>query len=216
MTDAQVEHFLDAFDQADADNSGECDGEEFKKLFQQVMGKVDPRAAEIYRRGIDLDGNGKVSRDEFKAFVVAALTKDQDYTLKLVFRAFDKDRSRTLDASEIKEIGRYVGRNLSDEEVSRALQERTGDPNGQLNFAQVVKLLLNKDIADDTDPYEGKNPPPGPEDDLPESPEAPAEDAPKSESPAGQAGAAATPSGSGGQAAAQDANAGKSSCCLLL
>jgi Ca2+-binding EF-hand superfamily protein len=206
MSDEQIAPFLKAFDDADADGSGECDQEEFKSLFQKVMGKDDPEAADLYFRGIDIDNSGSISRDEFKNFVSAALNKDQDYTIKLVFRAFDKDHSRTLDATEIKAIGKYVNRDLSDEEISEVAKRQTGDPNSPLNFAQIVKLLLKKDIPDDTDPYDGKIPP--------SPPKTGGAAADPAATPAPQPEAKPAASAAGGAAA--DPKAGKSSCCLLL
>jgi Ca2+-binding EF-hand superfamily protein len=156
MSDDQVNGFLAKFDEADTKKKGELDFAGFKVLFAEVMNNNDEATAQLYFNGIDIDGSKAVSRDEFKAFVKAALTGDKVYTLKLVFRAFDKDRSRALDAKEVKEVGKYVGANLTDDEVEAGLLKLTGKKNGALNYAQVVKLLTNQDIDAATDPYDGK------------------------------------------------------------
>jgi Ca2+-binding EF-hand superfamily protein len=156
MTDAQVQPFLAKFDAADTKKKGEIDFAAFKPLIGELLGKDDATTAQLYFDGIDIDGSKKVGKDEFKAFVVAALTKDTDYTIKLVFRAFDKDRSRNLDATEVKKIGEYVGKPLSDDEVAAGIERIAGKKNAKLTYAQVVKLLTDKDIPADTDPYDGK------------------------------------------------------------
>jgi Ca2+-binding EF-hand superfamily protein len=156
MTDAQVEPFLAKFDAADTKKKGEIEFAAFKPLIGELLGKDDATTAQLYFDGIDIDGSKKIGRDEFKAFVAAALKKDTDYTIKLVFRAFDKDRSRNLDAKEVKQIGEYIGRPMTDEEVGAGIERIAGKKDAKLTYAQVVKLLTNKDIDPNTDPYDGK------------------------------------------------------------
>jgi Ca2+-binding EF-hand superfamily protein len=156
MSDAQLQPFLAKFDAADTKKKGEIDFAAFKPLIGELLGKDDEKTAQLYFDGIDIDGSKKVGKEEFKAFVTAALAKDTDYTIKLVFRAFDKDRSRSLDAKEVKQIGEYVGRPMSDEDVAAGIERIAGKKDAKLNYAQVVKLLTNKDIDAKTDPYDGK------------------------------------------------------------
>jgi Ca2+-binding EF-hand superfamily protein len=156
MTDEQVAVFLKKFDDADTKKKGTLDFSAFKILIAQVLANDDEPTAQIYFNGIDIDGNKSVSRDEFKDFVSAALKGDKVYSLKLVFRAFDKDRSRALDGKEVKAIGKYVGTELTDDEVEAGLIKLTGKKDGTLNYAQVVKLLTGQDIDAATDPYDGK------------------------------------------------------------
>jgi Ca2+-binding EF-hand superfamily protein len=156
MTEAQLAPFLAKFDAADTKKKGEIDFAAFKPLIRELLGKDDEKTAQLYFDGIDIDGSKRVGRPEFKAFIAAALTKDADYTIKLVFRAFDKDRSRTLDAIEVKQIGEYVGWTMTDAEVSTGIERIAGKKDAKLTYAQVVKLLTNKDIDPNTDPYNGR------------------------------------------------------------
>jgi Ca2+-binding EF-hand superfamily protein len=156
MSDEQVNAFLAKFDAADAKKKGVLAFADFKVLFAEVLNNNDEATAQLYFDGIDIDGSKEVSRDEFKAFVVAALKGDKVYTLKLVFRAFDKDRSKALDAKEVKSVGKYVGAELTDDEIEAGMVKLTGKKNGALNYAQLVKLLTGQDIDANTDPYDGK------------------------------------------------------------
>jgi Ca2+-binding EF-hand superfamily protein len=156
MSEEQVNAFLAKFDAADLKKKGVLDFSGFKGLFAEVLNNQDEATAQLYFNGIDIDGSKQVSRDEFKDFVVAALKGDKVYTLKLIFRAFDKDRSRALDASEVKAVGKYVGAELTDDEIEAGMVRLTGEKKGALNYAQIVKLLTNQDIDAATDPYDGK------------------------------------------------------------
>jgi Ca2+-binding EF-hand superfamily protein len=156
MTQAQLKPFLEKFDAADTKQKGEIDFAAFRPLIGELIGNDDATMAQRYFDGIDIDGSKTISKEEFKAFLVATLTTDTDYTIKLVFRAFDTDRSRNLDANEIKQIGDYIGRPMTDEEVTTAIERIAGKKNAKLTYAQIVKLLTNKDIDPNTDPYDGK------------------------------------------------------------
>jgi hypothetical protein len=48
----------------------------------------------LYFGGININGDKTISRREFAAFVIAALAKDQNYALNLVFYGFGKLVSR--------------------------------------------------------------------------------------------------------------------------
>jgi hypothetical protein len=81
---------------------------------------------------------------------------DQTYINKFLFRAIDKDRSRLLDPSEVIKLNGMLERPLTKEEVDKAVADYGS--NGQLNYAQFVKLVSGKDIDNATDPYDGKIP----------------------------------------------------------
>jgi Ca2+-binding EF-hand superfamily protein len=156
MTDAQVDAFLERFDEADKTKKGRIDFPTFKPLLFQLLNTEDERAADIYFRGIDIDNSQEISRDEFKQFVTAALAKDRTYTVKLIFRAFDKDRNRKLSAREIKEIGQFVEKPLTDDEIRAAIKAHTGNETGSLTFPQIAEMLTGEKVPDDADPYDGK------------------------------------------------------------
>jgi Ca2+-binding EF-hand superfamily protein len=156
MTEEEVAAILTKFDQADTRKTGQLDFYAFKVLAGEVLQTEDEPTIQHYFDGIDIDNSKAVGGDEFTAFVVAALSGDKNYTLKLIFRAFDKDRSRALDAAEVKAVGKYAGTELSDEEIQAGIEKITGKKDGTLSYAQVVKLLTGTEIDPTTDPYDGK------------------------------------------------------------
>lgn len=157
MTAEQLEPFLAKFDEKDSKKKGAIKIAEFKSLFPEIMGgDTSAETAEMYFKGIDIDNSGTVSRQEFSDFVTAALNKDQNYIIKMAFRSFDTDRSKNLDSKEVKAIAKYVGRDMTDDEVSKAMESITGKKKGKLTYAQVVKMITGKEIDAKTDPYDGK------------------------------------------------------------
>lgn len=150
-----IDKFMSKFDELDEEDDGVMGINEFLVLYREIMGQPDlTRAdAEVIFRGIDIDGNGYVSRDEFHDMVVSAVKKDFLSQYKMLFRSFDTDRSRTLSANEIVELCNYIGKEFTREQAEFAIQ-RSGSRT--LTFAQLYKLLTRQEIDPSTDPYDGK------------------------------------------------------------
>jgi Ca2+-binding EF-hand superfamily protein len=151
---AQVEPFMALFREADCDGTG-IDKDGWNDLFRKVAGSyASGELCEVYFKGIDIDLTGKIGEAEFREFVEAAYTSDQYYTVKMAFRAYDRDRSGMLSAMKIQKIGLYIGQDIWMDAIKAKIQEITGDENNELSFADVVHLLTGRIIAGDTDPYE--------------------------------------------------------------
>jgi hypothetical protein len=162
-------------------------------------------AADLYFRGINVNGATTISRDDFEAFARATLTKGKSCAVKLMFRAFDQDRSGALGAEAIQLVGKYLGLNLTDEEITGEIKRFTGDRNSRLSYAQLAAMLVCEYLPDDADPYDGTNPPKD-EEPLPE---------PGLESAPAQAIPSAAPRLTAKHESAAAAS-GRSLCCLLL
>lgn len=147
MTEELLKLCLDKFDEKDTDKTGAIKIAQFKTLFPEIMGgNSSDETAEMYFRGIDANNSGVVTRQEFTKFVTATLNKDEDYMIKLAFRSFDKDQSQNLNCAEVKAIAKYVGREMTDDEVEAAMEKFTGSKKGSLNYAQVYKMITGKDL----------------------------------------------------------------------
>ena len=54
--------------------------------------------------------------------------------LRDVFKAFDKDNSDFISASELKEVSSKLGRNLTDEDVKEMMKETDLDEDGKISY----------------------------------------------------------------------------------
>jgi hypothetical protein len=153
-----IKYFLKLFDDADTDGKDQIDKNKFTELYRQIEADNNKteEEAQIVFDGIDIDNNQFCSREEFDAMVKAILGGDEVYLLKMIFRSFDKDRSRSLDKKEISRYSKFIGQEKSETEIEQFVQEKGKD--GKVNFYQLVKYLKGKDIPKDTDPYNGKIP----------------------------------------------------------
>lgn len=155
MSSELLGRFMAKFDAADEQKKGSLDKPQFATLLKDLMDASD-ETVEVYFHGLAVCNNNAVSRDEFESFIKAALTKDPEYTLKLGFRGFDKNRSRTLGVSEILALTKYVGHMLTEEEARLCLKRATGKEDGEMTYAMLVKAITGKEVADNADPYDGK------------------------------------------------------------
>jgi Ca2+-binding EF-hand superfamily protein len=153
IRDTKVTEFLQPFDEADTRKAGTLDFYALRNLIEEVLGDRDEEMAQMYFKGIDMDGRKTITRGEFKDFINAALNGDKVYMVKLLFRAFDEDRNRALGKCQLKSMSKYFGKELRDAEIDHLLKEMKGGP---LNFAQVVKVLTGEPIDPITDPYDGR------------------------------------------------------------
>lgn len=148
MTEEQLKIFLDKFDENDTEKKGSINFDQFKAFFPDVMGgNTSDESAEMYFRGINVNNTGKISRQEFSNFVTAVLKNDQDFLIKSAFRSFDKDQSQNLNCEEVKAITKYVGRDMSDDEIAAAMEKITGSKKGCLTYEQVYKMITGIDLG---------------------------------------------------------------------
>ncbi|OHT00870.1 hypothetical protein TRFO_32341 [Tritrichomonas foetus] len=110
---------------------------------------------EFLFRGADVDAGGSIDKEELYQLVEALHKNDQLYINKLFFRAVDTDRSREIEADEFVTMAELNGREMSVADAAAQIEKLTGGSK-TLTFAQMHKALTGQEIADDTDPYDGK------------------------------------------------------------
>ncbi|GAB0493513.1 hypothetical protein MMPV_004797 [Pyropia vietnamensis] len=98
-------------------------------------------------READADGDGSLLLAEVVTAVTAAaasasgrLTAEDLYAAFLVF---DKDRSGSLSASELRGVLTSLGEKMTDEEVDEMLAEADVDGDGKINYAEFSAKLLS-------------------------------------------------------------------------
>ena len=64
--------------------------------------------------------------------------------LKEAFKVFDKDNDGYISAAELRHVLTNIGEKLSDEEVDEMIREADIDGDGQINYEEFVKMMINK------------------------------------------------------------------------
>lgn len=119
-----------AFKEADKNNDGTLDAQEISDLLKSI-GKSDLETKNILN-DMDTDGDGGVTKDEFRAMHAAGILGDNKEEVAKTFELFDKDGDGHVSAEEVSKFCTF----MTPEKVREAINEVDGDGNGQISFKE--------------------------------------------------------------------------------
>jgi calmodulin len=93
---------------------------------------------------IDADGDGAIDFPEFLTMMLRKMNEgDPEKELRDVFMVFDKDKSGTISAEELKSVMKVIGEKLTDQEIDDAIRlaDTTGD--GEVDYDEFINFVLN-------------------------------------------------------------------------
>ena len=131
----------------DKDNSGFINFEELSNLLIEDL-DLSSEQAETYVYLLDKDGNGKLSFDEFKAWLksgenlVNVTDSSRFYIMQKAieyYKRYDLDGSGWLDCNEFSQLHRELGG--SSQNLKAALQSMDKDGNNKISFFEFLKWL---------------------------------------------------------------------------
>ncbi|PQM39270.1 calmodulin [Prunus yedoensis var. nudiflora] len=94
---------------------------------------------------VDADQNGTIDFSEFLNLMARKMKDtDSEEELKEAFKVFDKDQNGFISAAELRHVMANLGEKLTDEEVDEMIREADEDGDGQVNYAEFVRMMLNK------------------------------------------------------------------------
>lgn len=132
--------------------------------FEEFIGKELPEQLEesalsatysnYVFKSIDVEGKGYVTFERSYPYVRGIKENDKLVMTKLSFRAIDKDRSRSIKSSEVKEACGIFGYTLNEKKFLDIVGNET--KTSDLSFPQYYQLITGEELADkETDPYDG-------------------------------------------------------------
>ncbi|KAG5223575.1 hypothetical protein OIU76_014095 [Salix suchowensis] len=144
LTDEQIVEFKEAFCLFDKDGDGCITIEELATVIRSL--DQNPTEEELHDMisEVDSDGNGTIEFSEFLT-LMAKKTKETDAEeeLKEAFKVFDKDQNGYISATELRHVMINLGEKLTDEEVDQMINEADLDGDGQVNYDEFVKMMMN-------------------------------------------------------------------------
>jgi len=142
FTEEQIEELREAFKIFDKDGDGTISVDEIKSIMTSRNEKLSDEEIKKLMSKVDTDGSGLLEFDEFvqlMAMQSANVTREDE--LRAAFQHFDVDGSGKITREELGQVMREMGQKLSDAELKDIIDAVDQDGDGQIDFAEFVKLM---------------------------------------------------------------------------
>ena len=95
---------------------------------------------------MDVDGNGKVDRDEFVLFATQRLSESnwREQIMDL-FMQLDRDGNGYITTEEFKQMFKQMGEKFGEDEIEDLIREADQDGDGQINYKEFIHMMLDTD-----------------------------------------------------------------------
>ena len=140
-----LDEYKEAFNLFDRNGDGNITTAELGTVMRSLG--QNPTEAELADmvNAIDTDGNGVINFVEFVRLMVSkARNQDSEEELKEAFKVFDRNGDGTVNAAELRHVLTHIGEKLDEDEVDDLLREADIDAEGQIKYADFVKVLCRR------------------------------------------------------------------------
>ncbi|KAF1896316.1 hypothetical protein Lal_00018599 [Lupinus albus] len=158
LSEEQILEIKEAFGLFDKDGDGCITVEELATVIRSLDQNPTEEELQDMINEVDADGNGTIEFVEFLNLMAKKMKEtDAEEDLKEAFKVFDKDQNGYISASEVL-IGEWLypyafrtlrhvminlGEKLTDDEVEQMIKEADLDGDGEVNYDEFVKLMMN-------------------------------------------------------------------------
>jgi Ca2+-binding EF-hand superfamily protein len=170
-----IDAFIAAFHEFDADGSGALDVAELANCFKAMGMRFRPEQVHEILKSVDANQSGVVEWDEFLQIMrVLYSAIREEFELEyygpakdfkefsqedidafiIAFREFDVDGSGSLDTQELAAIFRYIGQRCSHAQLLHILDTYDTDRSGTINWIEFLHIM--RDFYADALPTESK------------------------------------------------------------
>eukprot|EP00413_Alexandrium_margalefii_P043912 CAMPEP_0204590260 /NCGR_PEP_ID=MMETSP0661-20131031/49688_1 /ASSEMBLY_ACC=CAM_ASM_000606 /TAXON_ID=109239 /ORGANISM="Alexandrium margalefi, Strain AMGDE01CS-322" /LENGTH=153 /DNA_ID=CAMNT_0051600275 /DNA_START=45 /DNA_END=506 /DNA_ORIENTATION=- len=148
LTEEQVEDFKEAFELFDKDRDGIITLEELGVVMQSLGRKLTTEELKAMIAEVDDEGFGRVQFPQFLKLVATKLQEvDSQEEMREAFTVFDRDKSGSVTANELKHVMNSLGEQVSTEEVEAMIREADADGDGKLSFEDFLQFIQQKGLT---------------------------------------------------------------------
>ncbi|XP_031098495.1 calmodulin-like protein 8 [Ipomoea triloba] len=144
LNEDQIMEFQEAFSLFDKDGDGSITVEELATVIRSLDQNPTEEELQEMMNDVDTGNNGAI---EFKEFLNALSKRmedtDSEEELKEAFKVFDKDQNGYISANELRNVMISLGEKLTEEEADQMIREADLDGDGQVNYDDFVKMMMN-------------------------------------------------------------------------
>ncbi|KAJ8558039.1 hypothetical protein K7X08_004805 [Anisodus acutangulus] len=145
LNNDQIVELQEAFSLFDRDGDGCITVEELATVIRSLDQNPTEEELQDMITEVDSDGNGTIEFTEFLNLMAKKMKDtDAEEELKEAFKVFDKDQNGYISATELRHVMINLGEKLTDEEVEQMIREADLDGDGQVNFDEFVKMMMNR------------------------------------------------------------------------
>jgi calmodulin len=145
LTEEQIAEFKEAFSLFDKDGDGSITTKELGTVMRSLGQTPTEAGLQEMIKEVDANGDGTIDFPEFLNLMAKKMQDtDTEDDLKEAFKVFDKDNDGYISAAELRHVLTNIGEKLSDEEVDEMIREADIDGDGQINYEEFVKMMINK------------------------------------------------------------------------
>lgn len=142
LTEEQLNDIREAFNMFDQNGDGTISTDELKEVMTNLGQIVSDDDIKEMLQDVDTDSEGNLGFDAFQKIMSQKMgATDATKELQEAFRFFDQDGDGTITAEELRMCMKKLGEDLTEEEIKEMLKEADADGNGEIEYAEFVKLI---------------------------------------------------------------------------
>ncbi|GAA0150204.1 calmodulin-related [Lithospermum erythrorhizon] len=127
------------FKRFDTNGDGRISIKELESILSAMGSRVSPDEVTRIMSELDVNGDGSIDLKEFVAF--QAENEGSNKELKEAFDLYDKDKNGKISASELHEVLKSLGENVSEEDCQRMIKSVDVDGDGCVNFPEFRQMM---------------------------------------------------------------------------
>mmetsp|Transcript_118450 Transcript_118450/g.205743 ORF Transcript_118450/g.205743 Transcript_118450/m.205743 type:complete len:172 (-) Transcript_118450:140-655(-) len=148
LTEDQIEEFKEAFALFDKDGDGTITADELGVVMRSLGRKPTMEELKAMIAEVDDDGSGQIEFPEFLSLMASKLQDtDSIEEMREAFMVFDRDKSGSVSASELKHVMNNLGEQVTNEEVEEMIREADADGDGELSFDDFLQFIQQKGLT---------------------------------------------------------------------
>ena len=145
LSNEKIAEFKAAFELFDKDRTGQIQTKELGTIMRNLGQNPNKLTLTKMINDVDMDGSGTIDFSEFLGLMIISM-KDADSKEELIeaFVAFDKKGNEYITSYELRDVLNHLGEDLIPEDVEDLMKEADVDGDGQEDFNEFIKMMMNK------------------------------------------------------------------------
>uniref|UniRef100_A0A6B2LQA0 EF-hand domain-containing protein n=1 Tax=Arcella intermedia TaxID=1963864 RepID=A0A6B2LQA0_9EUKA len=143
MSKEQVEEFMQSFKLFDKNSDGIVNIAELETILRSLGQTPSKEELATMIKDVDTEGKGEISGDQFLVMMATKMQETID-PIEACFGAFDKNKDRRIDATELQAVMESLGEKLTLEEIKVMIRALAAPGEDHVTFDTFAKLAKSQ------------------------------------------------------------------------